>query len=494
MEQKDFTKYIIPRKNKNQFARDEKLQNVSLSTLDTTDKICVLSETELSAEAKKIGWKTMGCKAITDFALMNFAWKGKYNYGMYFTRTPTNYGCVLSVLPQKDQLQLFNDYHCADSSIGISPAMSLKLDKTMNASQLKEAFDVSEKVGEFGKYHIVKLGLFPRSKVDEDLKHQLEYAYNDGHLIDGMKYTGKFYTTNGANLNDDFLSKQNAEFEYQGEKYVRTIVVDDYEDRFYGYRNYSDGSQMYGNHTYEWVKVEPVNFRILNYEEFERNGADTMKLDCDEIVLSGISFFPTQNHNNPPFSNSWSGSLLRAYLNSANSDMLDGNKKCSQQRKWDFSDSGFLQQAFNLQRPAITKYAIPRLEEGVCDYAFEGCVGLEKILIPRQVKYIGKYAFSGCVNTQLVFGENIFELKMDKNALEGIEFKYIYISNDGKNMIWSPYEDKKLEKSCTRYDFDKNNIQQLINKIYRATFFYDEEYHNQNEALLSNDGLYEDLI
>ena len=59
-----------------------------------------------------------------------------------------------------------------------------------------------------------------------DIQQELESMYNDGHLRGELICTGRLFTTNGQQEGEDhFLSKQNPEFEFNGDRYVRVTVL-----------------------------------------------------------------------------------------------------------------------------------------------------------------------------------------------------------------------------------------------------------------------------
>ncbi len=334
--------------------------------------------------------------------------------------------------------------------------------------------------------YFLELGSYPQTKVNVKLGKELEEAYNGGHLQNGMECTGRLYTTNGFNGNlrhYNFFPQQNAEFLYKGKRYVRTI------EKCNTFKQYKSGAQSSvesrnGNYAKVWAKVESLKFEITNYDELE-NGTNELILTCEEIVMA-MPQFPYNSPNIPSKAHIWAGSLLRAFLNSTQTEDLDMPEGYKPIKNFDFRNEGFLYQALNMTRPPVTNYKIPQYADEVSDSAFEGCVGLKKILIPTQIKYIGKCAFSGCLNTQLIFERGNEELRLDPHALDGTDFKYIYVTEDKKHMIWSPYIDQALENTCQRYKFDKKNLKKQVNEIFKFDFFYGRELHK----LFENGGNY----
>ena len=459
----DWTKYVVPRENFTHSIYNE------AKLLKTKDNVSILSLEECEKERGRL------CgKAATDFAFMNslFQYDDKdvdgNHYSWYWLRQANELE-VYTI----NKLGSINGAGCWESDVGVSPSITLSFNKKMSFNDIEEVFGVPVKSKSKNSYTL-QLGSFPQTKVDEEFKEELKEAYNGGKLQNGMECTGRLYTTNGDFRGRHFSPKQNGEFIYKGERYVRTI---EHGSSNLG-RKYLDGTEIIqnGNDRTMWVKVEPLTFKIANYKQLE-NGTNKLVLDCDNIIMGGLPIFPDFGHNTPKNAQVWAGSLLRAYLNSTQTKDLDMPEGFKPIKNFDFRNEGFLYQALNMTRPPVTKYKIPEYVDEVCDYAFEGCVGLKKILIPAQIKWIGKSAFSGCLNTQLIFGRGNEELKLDSQALEGTNFKYIYITNDKKNMIWAQNIDESLEKTCKRYDFDKNNLKKQIFAIFKMSFFYDEEIH-----------------
>lgn len=182
--------------------------------------------------------------------------------------------------------------------------------------------------------------------------------------------------------NKDFLSKQNPEFIYKGKKYVRAIVWNDVKGK-----KFSDGSLVPETGSVLWMEVEPVTFEITNWDNLpsminpsgkEVGGDDKIELESEEIILSGLPFYPCFNFNQS-YLNLWQNSLVRCFFNSAKSEDLDGNKAFDAQHKWDFSKSGFLYQAFDLTREPTREYIVSNYEKEVADYAFDGCLEIKKL-------------------------------------------------------------------------------------------------------------------
>lgn len=260
-----------------------------------------------------------------------------------------------------------------------------------------DIFKIETKKYGLNKVHYIQIGEYPKNNVNEQDQIRFEKLYNSGNLKDGIKATGRYYTTNGQRLfNGDYLSRQIPEFEIDGQKYVRVVALNGSIKSLY-----NDDSHVAKTGEIRWKKVEPLTFEITNWNKLSKKLNPTGKvfkaekildLRTEEGILAGMPFYPDGSEKN---GSDWKNSLLRCFLNSLDSkDILNENSTMIQ--KWNFKNGGFLNQAFDLSREPIKEYAILEFETEICDYAFAGCVGLEKIIIHSGVTKFGKHCFDGC--------------------------------------------------------------------------------------------------
>ena len=59
----------------------------------------------------------------------------------------------------------------------------------------------------------------------------------------------------------DYAGKHSPEFEYQGNRYARVISYPNNEET-----EYSDGVEAGKEGTVRWTKIEPISFKILNWD------------------------------------------------------------------------------------------------------------------------------------------------------------------------------------------------------------------------------------
>lgn len=324
------------------------------------------------------------------------------------------------------------------------------------------------------KVHILKIGEYPKSNVSEQEQIRLEELYNDGNLKDGIKATGRLFTSNGDTKNSEFLSKQNPEFEVDGQKYVRTIAWGNTQVCYY-----NDDSLSASTGAVKWKKVEPITFKITNWNDSLKdiNLKDKSKnpiilnLKAEQGILSGIPFYPNKHDN------MWKHSVIRCFLNSENSKNLNPDKKF--QYRYDFLNSGFLYQALNLNREPTKEYVVSEFEKEICDYAFAGCVGLEKIVIHNGIEKIGKHAFDGCnfkfAYTEKKTGNLILSKSLPKNI------------DDCENLI----DLKPLTDAFQDFDYNVLYSTRKINRLlplvqvlkkskFKLPYCYAETLDNEN--------------
>ena len=210
--------------------------------------------------------------------------------------------------------------------------------------------------------------------------------------------TGRWYSTNGQKENNrDYAGKHSPEFEYQGQRYVRVVSYPNDEDN-----RYSDGTPTGKVGTIRWVKVEPISFKIRNWDEMPKsinpkgNGsAKYFDLRAEEAITSNIPFYPDANDKN---STMWQNSSVRGFFNGIDVRNIqsNGNTEYGASRGGNFTgECNFLNEAFNLSREPMIEYTIPDSETEIPDDAFNGCITLKKLVMHSGIKSIGKKAFDG---------------------------------------------------------------------------------------------------
>lgn len=247
------------------------------------------------------------------------------------------------------------------------PALRLDLASFISA---RSAVRIGE--NEKGGYHTVTIGLeFPKSYVGIRLDKELTSLKNSGQL----KRTGARYT---GFMRDDGSFVQNEEYEYNGEKYVRVEVI-----KYDSNSAFDDDTQCPETGAYTWAKVEPISFRIINWDDLPRsinpkgNGtAKFVEVETEEGIISRLPFYPEYGKTEHTM---WQNSVYRAYLNGYNLhkeiDKRNGNIQYKASKNFNFEGKGFLfeaSQGLGLQMEAkdTIATATPEKEKQSNPYGF----------------------------------------------------------------------------------------------------------------------------
>ena len=301
--------------------------------------------------------------------------------------------------------KIYTEASSSEPSLGLCPCISLKISKlAKDFHNINDVLNIETKKDSNGAIkHFVKLGEYPNSSVSENENILFEDLYNNGKLKQGIVPTDRFFETNietkDANVNK-FYPVQNPEFIINGKKYVRRMVFD------FDSKSKKDRARP------EWFAVEPISFEITNWDKLPRNinpkgplifSDKTIDLISENIILSGIPYFPNLMEHCIEHCTMWQNSLVRTYLNGYPNRHLTPKQENYGAPYWDIdTNGGFINQAFNNQ-------PVKELEIG-CNY-------------------IGEYAFAGCVNLEKITLSDYNAYTIKKNAFDGCEFKYYYINN-----------------------------------------------------------------
>ncbi len=438
MEAIDWTKYLVPRVNSN---ADSHAFGKDPNSLNTTDLVSLPSLSELDPQSP------VAEKRTTDFARAFIARRESLlvSEPNYQLRTP---GMYLKTGFDPSHYNHENRY------VGIAPCISLKLPEQYTLAQLTEQLGLTKTTQNGKDVYQVRVGEWPRTQVTSELSSQLDDRFYGDVADDHFRCTGRLYTTPTTTTIHDrrkSLVRQNPEYKYHGEKYVRVLI----EPEFGIYPSERRESA--------WYEVEPITWTVKNFDAVASGQATQIDLECAEVIMGGIPFCPEYKEEND-YSFLWQNSMTRAFLNSADSRQLDGNPDlATHQRYWDFTQGGFLQQALNMTREPTRVYTIPAAETSLIEFAFDGCRGIEKIIVPAHVNSMHHYAFKGCPNAQIMI-DITSELMFQFNAFErGMKF-YVPKNKDDKWWIFSPYVDANLSKDYLQCEFDSEN--DLFSKLY----------------------------
>ena len=226
---------------------------------------------------------------------------------------------------------------------GLCPALHLNLSSVISARSASRDFKIEPFKDKGGKtlYYTIEFGSYPQDKAKE--AQELERLFNAHRLTP----TGKTYT---GYMNDDGSFQQNPEFEYGGKKYVRVI-----SKKYNGNSEYKDKTKAPENGTPMWVEVQPIKWKIKNWDELPRsinpigNGtAKTIYVKSEEGIMSGIPFYPEYGKTEHTM---WQNSPLRAIFNGYDLheelSKGNGNKRYKSDKNYCFKGKGFLQEALD---------------------------------------------------------------------------------------------------------------------------------------------------
>lgn len=143
----------------------------------------------------------------------------------------------------------------------------------------------------------IKYGAYPQTVVEKDLSEKIESEYQNGNLTKTqMKYTTDKISS--FDMETSFEEKDNFEYEYNGEKYIRLVANENCVGK-----KLSDGRIIEMGEVY-WVKVEPINWLI---------DRKTGIIISEKILFSGIQFRNSKN-TQPGFDNTDIKKFLNEYF------------------------------------------------------------------------------------------------------------------------------------------------------------------------------------
>ena len=482
MKRKDLRNQIIPTKLKNidnhQMSESEEFDTIDLIYLDTF------------SEQYEREWNKGNNLRIsaTDYAIMNNAHidkKLKTILGKSATCEWTRFALRSFLIIYIDAGEGYWPIKTTEQYIGLRPCLHYKL-----PSENEETPDIEEVKDRDGNklYHILHIGEYAKTNLDEQISHDLERLYNCGKIKDEMKVTGRWYSSNGQKFKYvNFAGKHSPEFEYKGDRYVR--VISSPRDQNIEYFNGTETGKI---GTVRWVKVEPISFIIRNWDDLpisinpKGNGsAEYFDLMSEEVIIANIPYYPDSRVKNCDM---WQNSMPRGFLNGIDVRNIaaNGNPDFGAARGGNFTgECNFLNEAFNLIREPIHEYTIPDSETEIPDDAFNGCVSLKKLVIHSGITSIGKRAFDGLnfkyayrlKTGELILGEELPEKQIEYESLIELgafsEFDYnILLHSDELGEVIELSKKLNKIKFCIPYVFAK----QLIDGEMVDSFFENSDF------------------
>lgn len=425
--------------------------------------------------------QTKKVKSATDFV-----WA---NYGINYSKFKASNGKLAIPYFLNNEVKTRNyvlglavdgtTYECIYSNdcLGIVPKLTLKLPLS------DENFKTKKTVYENGdEKHLFEFGIYPKNCVDKKTNETLEKLYKQQNFNELLP-TGLWYSTNGLiNGLTGYASMLNPEFVFNNKKFVRAIVRKNVSNV-----KYSSGEPVQSTGDVQWFQVEPISFEILNWSQMPKyinpqgdGTATTLQAETDEAIVSGIPFLASEFLPQISYYQLWENSVIKAFLNSEKTSETIANSQFDIITDWDFKQKGLLYEAFNLKRTPIKVYVIPKCENEICMSAFEGCVTIEKIIVPNHIKQIGDRAFAGLnLKTQVVFETGLNNVILSENTFDDTNFKFIYITKNGKYVILSNFEDKQLQKLSFCENFNLKTFEKLIEPNYRNNYIKLHKWYNE---------------
>ena len=284
----------------------------------------------------------------TDYAVMNGCHASYINFGLLNKESCVPwlrsdiYTDLVNVVDFNGEI---NDVLVNRLELTICPALRLDLSAVISARKLsQDVFKINDVVNKNGKvlYHTIEFGEYPKTYVGETKNEELENLYFEKSLVNTSKtYTGRY-------IYDDGELALYSEFEHEGQRYVRVI------NQKYDASQFSDGTMAPESGTPLWAKVEPITWKIKNWEDMPRsinpqgNGnAKFIDVRAEYGILSGIPFYTFFDNN----SSMWQNSIIRARLNGYNTHKEiakgNGNSECITEKNYDFTKNNFLNEAFS---------------------------------------------------------------------------------------------------------------------------------------------------
>ena len=154
--------------------------------------------------------------------------------------------------------------------VGVRPAIPLS---SLNAIPMNEG---SEIIKANDGILEVEYGYYPQKTVSRDMQERLERAYRSSSL----KKTNSHFTSDSRKYdayNEIFLPKQYAEYEYNGNKYVRIQA-----NSCFGINKFILSNEVkYRDGDYVWVEVLPVKWLVDEKSLF---------MITEKIIFAGVQF------------------------------------------------------------------------------------------------------------------------------------------------------------------------------------------------------------
>ena len=508
----DYSKFIIPTKVSpadSYFTHDKEAF--------TNDKIYIASYNDF-LKNKSLHMPNH----LTDFAQVTSMAVSKYNYNAYIRDSAyANNFYIKSNSNVNESKYNLETVPSVSTNFFINPCLSLaivdlndltkKRKPNFNTELIEELKSTLKevKVSSDQSYYTVKCGKYIQDMASQEISNNLEKLYNNGNLDKSLIPSGQYYSINGniqANIDKKFLTKLVPVFIYNGEEFARLKGL------------YNSGNPM-------WFKVQPIEFRILNWKDLPKvlnprgkSKNNYLSLMSEHPLLTNINAHQESvSLNVNRYGNVWINSTQRSYLNG-----LDGKQKMLGENFYktinsgDFTNTGgFINEAFNLSKTPIDEFTISPTENKINAYAFAGCVSLKRINVPYNVRMINYKAFED-INLKYAYRDKnleyiTFATELPKD-IDSYEIIYLQtLENYDYNKILNSLgflakASTILHKRKLKFDFktlldiyticnnndDLNNQTELIlNWLEKGEFSF---FNNEAKKIIPSSTIYDKLF
>lgn len=322
--------------------------------------------------------------------------------------------------------------------------LSFNLDK--NVDKNLYTLKAIKRLGKTQGY-ILSCGAYPQTRVSNVLMQELEEAFNQGKLQNGLVASKRNYVINNKEGLSDYSTKLCPEFIYNNQRYVRL-------------QNYKDIS---------WFKVEPIEFYVINWKDIKKSSETSFELISKNCFLGGVPYFDMSSVDQ-----TWKHSPVRNYL----------------------QNQFVMSNVLDLQNSAMQEFVFPKDEVCVSDGAFIGCVGLEKLVLHKDVRLVFDNAFDCCEFNyvyELAGSDNLYLSKNEPNEAEKQNvynlsaYKRVFLDLENSDIVKDKAFIYKFSKLVSK--LDKMNLcmsYTFVKELYNLGKF-DDFVQNANFAFLKNE-------
>ncbi len=325
----DLVKYLKPVKLQNSSLQGDKSANFT-----TEDLVFIDSLDDIEKMSK---YKYIKKAHPTDYGILNHLFDNGPSYWLRsIAEQDPNRVDIIYWTGGLDYGDTLLDY------ISIVPRMHIDASKIISDKMhFPSMFQLSTVTYRKQTLHTIEFGEYPQSFVGADKNNELENLFSSGSLAaTGKKYIGRVDSTKKIIYHD--------EYSYKGQKYVRVKT----RTNSFSEMHLSNGITITSRQKFLWVKVEPIVWRILNWDRLPKklnpkgtNQDDFIDARSDHAIHGSIPFHLTSSGD---YYSLWQNSSIRGYLNGINVNNIksNGNPMYGTDGGGDFTNKSFIREAF----------------------------------------------------------------------------------------------------------------------------------------------------